>query len=129
MRNPAWLRIQLIPSADDGPFFSDGFQASLRAFYQALDAADIQVNSVALNMDVVDARRALIGEFVFSLAQVGPALSAAVGAWLEADPGRKLRLKMFGVEFEVNTMTQLIQVLDKAIALREERMKPAGCDK
>ncbi len=129
MRSPAWLRILLIPSVDDSPFFSDGFQAELRAFFQALDAGDIQVNSVALNMDIVDARRPPMGEFVFSLAQVGPALSAAVGAWLEADSGRKIRLKMDDVEFEVNTMTQLIQVLGKAIALREQRVKQAGCDK
>ncbi|WP_246217399.1 hypothetical protein [Paraburkholderia panacisoli] len=129
MRSPAWLRILLIPSADDSPFFSDEFQANLRAFFQTLDAADIQVSSVALNMDIVDARRPLMGEFVFSLAQVGPALSAALGAWLEANAGRKLRLKIIGVEFEANTMTQLVQVLDKAIALREQRVKPAGCDK
>jgi hypothetical protein len=36
---------------------------------------------------------------------------------------------MDDVEFEVNTMTQLIQVLGKAIALREQRVKQAGCDK
>jgi hypothetical protein len=129
VRSPAWLRILLIPSADDSPFFSDGFQASLRAFFQALDASDIQVNSVALTMDIVDARRPLMAEFVFSLAQVGPPLSAAVGTWLEAHAGRKLRLKIIGAEFEANTMTQLIQVLDKAIALREQQVRPAGCDK
>jgi hypothetical protein len=70
-----------------------------------------------------------MAEFVFSLAQVGPPLSAAVGTWLEAHAGRKLRLKIIGAEFEANTMTQLIQVLDKAIALREQQVRPAGCDK
>jgi hypothetical protein len=125
MERPVTLCLTLARSADDEAAFSPGYQAELRQFYQLVRADGIRVSAVAFTMDSVGASGGLVGEFVIPLAQViGPVLGGAAVAWLQGRAGRKLRLKVGGMEVEANTQAEFDALLAQAIALRAGQTEP-----
>ena len=123
--NPSF-RIALLPSAGDGKLFAPACQTAVRAFFQQLRDAGVIAHPVAFTMDCAGASGCLVGEFVLPFAQIaGPAIGVAVAAWLQGRAGRKLRLKVDDIEVEATTMQELEQLLEQAIAQREQQSKPA----
>ncbi len=113
------FRIKLIPSAEDGELFAAECQARVRAFFQQLRDAGVIAHPAAFAMNGGGTSGALIGEFVLPFAQIaGAAIGIAVADWLQERAGRTLRVKVGDVEVAANTMQELEQLLDQAIAAR-----------
>jgi hypothetical protein len=113
------FRIKLIPSAEDGELFAAECQARVRAFFQQLRDAGVIAHPVAFTMDRGGTSGTLIGEFVLPFAQIaGAAIGMAVATWLQERAGRTLRVKVGNIEVAANTIHELDQLLDQAIAAR-----------
>lgn len=124
--NPSF-RIKLLPSAGDGELFTPDCQAGVRAFFQQLRDTGVIAHPAAFTMDCAGASGCLVGEFVLPFAQIaGPAIGVAVAAWFQGRAGRKLRLKVGDIEVEATTMQELEQLLDQAIARRDQQSKQAN---
>ena len=62
-----------------------------------------------------------VGQYVISLAQVaGPVIGVAVGAWITARSGRKLRIKVGDIELEANSPAEIDHLVAKTIALKAQ---------
>ena len=62
------------------------------------------------------------GEFIITLAPIpGPTFGTALGAWLQARYGRKVRVKFDGIEIEAQTPEQVETLLARLEGLRQSR--------
>ena len=63
-----------------------------------------------------------VGEFILPLASIlGPAFGPELGAWLQAQYGRKVRVKFDDIELEAQTPEQVETLLARLEGLRQSR--------
>lgn len=95
LRGDTKLQVTLIAASDDADTFSPEYQAELHYFIEQVCAGGGEIQSFGMAMDAVDAQGGTIGEFLIEVARSGvpAALAAAIGAWLHARYGRKVRVK------------------------------------
>jgi len=63
-----------------------------------------------------------VSEFIITLApMLGPAFGTELGAWLQAQYGRKVRVKFDDIEIEAQTPEQLETLLARLEGLRQSR--------
>ena len=63
-----------------------------------------------------------VGEFIVPLAAIlGPAFGTELRAWLQAHPGRKIRVKFDGIEMEAQTPEQVEALSARLEGLRQSR--------
>ena len=68
-----------------------------------------------------------VGEFITTLAPIlDPVFGAELGAWLQAQYGRKVRVKFDDVEIEAQTPEQVETLLARLEALRQSRKAARG---
>jgi hypothetical protein len=114
------LDLTLIPAPNDPPIRSPDYQAELRQFEQGLHSNGLEVSST------IELREAWIpelisppylGDFTIKLAAIfGPILGTAIGAWLQARIGRRVRLRVGpdGFEAEARTIEEVERLLERA---------------
>ena len=95
LRGDTKLQVTLIAASDDAAGFSPEYQAELHYFIEQVRAGGGEIQSFGMAMDAVDAQGGTIGEFLIEIARSGvpAALAAAIGAWLHACYGRKVKVK------------------------------------
>jgi hypothetical protein len=106
------LHISMIPSPEDPPWRSDGYQSELRSLGLALRADGLEVREVG-NVPAREGCVACIsGEWKVRLGErVAPALKTPVGSWLQARRGRTVRLTIGETEADVQTAEELVSVI------------------
>jgi hypothetical protein len=63
-----------------------------------------------------------VGEFIITLAPIlGPVFGTELGAWLQAQYGRKVRVKFDDIEIEAQTPEQVETLLARLEVLRQSR--------
>src|SRR5215213_3290314 len=98
------LSLTLVPSGDEPGIPSDGTQAELRAFLDALHRHGVRANPRAIVRKSVGAGWRFFGDFFIPITQaVGPTLGVVIVAWLQGRAGRKVRVKIGDVEAEART--------------------------
>ena len=64
-----------------------------------------------------------VGEFIITLPPIlGPVFGTELGAWLQAQHGRKVRVKFDDIEIEAQTPEQVETLLARLELLRQRRM-------
>jgi hypothetical protein len=110
----------------DPPASDPEFQRELRAFSAALREAGIVYSQRAMAFDGAGALGYPLGEYFISLAQVvGPVVGVALGAWITARGGRKLRIKAGNVELEANSKEDIEHLQKLALELIAAQPKEA----
>jgi|ERR1039457_698277 hypothetical protein len=116
---PLKLEITTIRAGDDPPLRSKAFQQELRAVEKTIKAEGF---TVGVTIELIEAAggntqdMATYLGFVIELAH-SPAASAigtALGVWLVARYGRKVRLKVGDIEVEARTEKQVQRLLEQA---------------
>jgi hypothetical protein len=111
------LRLTLLPSPDDPSLRSPEFQQGLRQFEEFLRAQQLAYSSeIELIEDATLRPTVYFGGFVIELLK-SPAvgvIATAVGAWLHAKYGRKVRLKVGEIEVEAQTVAEVETLLKQA---------------
>lgn len=114
---PESLKISLLRAPDDSPPRSAAYQEGLREFERTLHAQGLDVSVTIELMEAAGgvAPAIYLGDFAIRLAAtVGPFIGTAIGAWLHAKYGRKVRLKIGEVEVEGQSVEDVQQLLDHA---------------
>ncbi|NYF80578.1 hypothetical protein [Granulicella arctica] len=106
------LHISMIPSPEDPPCRSDGYQSELRDLGLTLKADGLELREVGTRSVRPDCLPSLSGEWRIQLgATLGTILGAPVGSWLQARRGRTVRLTIGKMEADVQTADQLESVI------------------
>src|SRR4051794_21428092 len=108
------LTLTLVPAADDPEFLSPSGQRLLNDFYLSLHQQHIEVAYEAELREGGGATGWYLGEFFINLAAAtGPVIGAAIGAWLQARYGRKVRVKIGDIEAEAHSAEEVEKLLAK----------------
>lgn len=93
--------IKLVRAPDDPALFSKEFQAEFRSVLEELRGAGVKADASFMTMDSPGAGGGYTGEIIIPIIQYGmPVITGALGAWLTARFGRKIRIKTGDVEVE-----------------------------
>ena len=102
------LQISLIPSPEDSPCKSEGYQSELRILRQTFRADGLEIHDVAAR----EGNSPLTGAWRVQLcAMLGPILETPIGSWLQARRGRTVRLTLGEIEADVRTVEELANVI------------------
>jgi hypothetical protein len=108
------LNITLLAAPDEQSHFVPEYQQGLRAFEKVFNDQGVPIDSNCALAKMAGGPF-LSGEFVLKLAAtVGPVLGTAVGAWLHARYGRRVRLKIGEIEAEAQTVAEVENLLKRA---------------
>ncbi len=114
------LQISMIPSPDDPPWKSDDYQSELRNLGSSLRADGLEIREVGAQSVREGCVACISGEWRVKLGDtLGPILKVPVGSWLEARPGRTVRLTMGEMEADVRTVDELVSVIKIAKSYEE----------
>jgi hypothetical protein len=106
------LQISMIPSPEDPPLRSDGYQSELRNLGLTLRADGLEIRDVGSPSVRAGRSPAILGEWRIEIgATLGPILGAPIGSWLQARRGRTVRLTIGAMEADVRTADELISVV------------------
>lgn len=106
------LQISMIPSPEDPPLRSDGYQSELRNLGLTLRADGLEIRDVGSPSVRAGRSPAILGEWRIEIgATLGPTLGAPIGSWLQARRGRTVRLTIGAMEADVRTADELISVV------------------
>ena len=110
--------LSLIPSDADPPLRDRDYQRDLEQFHDALSAHGLNVSSLVELEESVGSETPYLGTFtvevVKTLVPVAGVIGAAVGAWLHARMGRKVRVKIGETEAEAQTLEEVQELLKLA---------------
>lgn len=111
----------LVAAPDDSAVADPEYQRGLRAVSGALRDAGILSAQRRMTFDADGAAGYSVGQYIISLAPVaGPVIGVAVGAWITARSGRKLRIKVGDIEMEANSPAEIDHLMAKTIALKAQ---------
>ena len=114
MKEPKF-HVTLIPARDEPPVCE--LQKELGEFDDRTRSVSAEIRLEAAFNNAIPP---LSGDFVLKLvSSVGPVLGVAVGSWLRGRYGRKVRLKIDGIEAEASTPEDVEKLLNKAQEIRE----------
>jgi len=112
------VQLCLVRAPKDKAVGDDEFQAELRTFSAVLGETGIKKSQSAITFDAIDAHGYPLPEFMLILKEVAPmAITAATAicvAWVNARPGRKVRLKIGDVEAEGQNADEIAKLLAQA---------------
>lgn len=104
------FEIKFCYAKGDYPLFSKEYRAELSKVSPAMNAKSQR----GFAMDGIESLGGPLAEFMF---EHGEALIAALGgaaaAWLNARPGRKLKVKFKDVEIEANNLEEVNTLIDR----------------
>ncbi|WP_145255564.1 hypothetical protein [Pseudomonas sp. DE0157] len=97
------------------------YQRDLSAVSAARREAGILSAQRRMTFDADGATGYSVGQYIISLASVaGPVIGVAVGAWITARWGRKLRIKVGDIEPEAPSPAEIENLVAQAIALKAQ---------
>lgn len=112
------LVLSLIASDADPPVRSREYQRELEQFHDALSGHGVEVSSLVHLEESVNPETLYLGTFTIELVKtlvpLAGVIGAAVGAWLHARMGRKVRLKIGEIEAEAQTIEEVQELLNRA---------------
>jgi len=125
--NSSQLELKLIPAANDLPLHSAKYQRQRREFAESLESSGLKIS---VTIELIEAAgggtpTTYLGDFVIQLIH-SPGLGlvgAALGAWLHARYGRKVRLRIGEIEAEAQTVAEVEKLL-KRVEEFQQRNEP-----
>jgi len=110
------IRVKLQRAPDDLPENDQKFQEELGEFSRSLHSAGAHFSQSGMAFDSIDAHGYALAEYTIrQLAPVViPAVTGAIGIWLQARYGRKVRIKIGPVEAEARTIDEIDKLLKRA---------------
>jgi hypothetical protein len=120
----ARARIALLPSPDDPPIVSNGYQAVFGKFRRFLHIRGVEASTPMFYHDAETAAEGYVGEFVVPLGQaVRPPLATVLSAWFDGRPGRVVRLNVGERHAEARSTEEAESFLRRAQRLREKPLE------
>ena len=120
----ACARIALLPSPDDPPIVSNGYQAVFGKFRRFLHIRGVEASTPMFYHDAETAAEGYVGEFVVPLGQaVRPPLATVLSAWFDGRPGRVVRLNVGERHAEARSTEEAESFLRRAQRLREKPLE------
>jgi hypothetical protein len=114
------LQISMIPSPEDPPWRSDGYQSELRNLGLALKADGLDIHEVGSHPIRAGGSLPISGEWRVELGTLlEPTLKAPLGSWLQGRRGRTARLRIGEIEADVRTVEELVRVIKIAKCYQE----------
>ena len=117
------LKLTLIRAADDPPLRSSEYQKGLHDFADSLGTAGFKVS---VTLELIEAAggagpATYLGDFMIELARspLVVVIGTAVGAWLHARYGRKVRLRMGDIEAEAQTAEEVERLLARGLEIQQ----------
>jgi hypothetical protein len=116
------VTISLLPTADDALVLSPEYQAELGGFVRSLESAGAQI--VSSQMYFQDSEESVVrylGEFTVTFAT---GIGTAIGVWLHARYGRKVKLKIDGdkVDAQASSVEEVNVLLKRAEEYHQSRL-------
>jgi hypothetical protein len=103
--------LTLVRAPDDAPLKSPGYQAELLQFKETLAASGFEASPTIQLLEAwapEPSSTTYLGDFTIKLAAtIGPVIGAALGAFMHARWGRRVRLKIGDIEAEAQTPEQV----------------------
>ena len=116
------LSVELLTAEDEPPRKDPSVQKGYRAFQTILDDAGVKSSQRTMFLDGCGALGYPLGAFILDFTTaVVPVLQVAVAGWFVTRKGRKVRLKLDGVEFEANTVEELARLVEIYKSMRDGR--------
>jgi hypothetical protein len=114
------LQICMIPSPEDPPLRSDGYQSELRDFGLIVSSSGLEISDMSPRPVRAEYRPAISGEWRIKLKPTAaPLLRTPVHSWLQARRGRIARLKIGEIETDVRTVDEFVTVIQIANRYQE----------
>lgn len=107
-------------SPDDPEQFSREYQETIGDVLAASRVDGVKTMPRIFTMDSVDAVGGYTGEFIAIAKALGPATIAALGGWLAGRNGRKVRIKVDGIEVEASSMKQLDEAIKRVEQVKRD---------
>lgn len=114
------IMIMLKRSPDDPAQFSREYQETIGNVLAALRVDGVETKPRIFTMDAVGSVGGYTGEFIAMANALGPATIAALSGWLAGRNGRKVRIKVEGIEVEANSMKQLDEALRRVEQVKRD---------
>jgi len=114
------LHLSMIPSSEDPPWRSDGYQSSLRRLELAFKTDDLDIHERERPFAITECGAPMSGEWVIRLdAMQHSILVAVVGSWLQERQGRAVCLTIGEIEADVLTVAEFIDAIKCARLYQE----------
>lgn len=116
------LTVELVRAEDDLPPRDSAIQTEFTAFGSTLRAANITYTQRAIAFDGGGVLGYPLGQFVLDFtSNIQPILTAAVTSWFLSRKGRKVRMKIDGMDLEANSIEEMDKLIKISEAIREGR--------
>jgi hypothetical protein len=112
----------LVRAPDDPALSSDDYQKVLREFHRSLWSAGIEHSARSYTRDSIGGGGGLVGTFGVVASALGPALCTALGAYLNARCGRKVRLTI-ELDGKIEAEAQTVDQIRELVKVAEEYKK------
>ena len=120
----ARVRIALLPSPDDPPIVSNGYQAVFGKFRRFLHIRGVEASTPMFYHDAETVGEGYVGEFIVPLGQtIRPALATVLSAWFDGRPGRAVWLNVGERHAETRSTEEAERFLRRAQRLREKPLE------
>jgi hypothetical protein len=114
------LRITLKRAPDDPPKFGKEYQDGLKSVLEVFRAEGVQIKPRYSTRDSTGPSGGLSGEIIVFAKTLGPVVLAVLTAWLTARNGRKMSIKVDGIEVEAHTVKDVERLLLKAQEIKQK---------
>ena len=118
---PERIEVTLLPGPDDPPVRDTVYQRELRELEDSFRQHGIKAGSLVELRKSAGGESVHLGQFFLPLvATLGSIAGAAIGAWVQAKYGRRVRVKMGDIEVEARTIEEVQDLLKRAQKLHQK---------
>lgn len=109
------VTISLIADSAKDERHTENYQNELRRTIKTLQAAGVQILTLVESHSSANSGSLFSGSFTTAVRTLNGSGRAAMGAWLQEQPGRKIRIKASDLEIEASTSGEAERIFSRIV--------------